>query len=162
MILTPEEAVAKGIIKVLDPSKQLQQAGIDLTLKSVHIFEGAGTVDFDNSKRIKAPTKEIPWDDEGKLTLGPGAYKIVLNEVVKLPKNVIGVFFPRTTLLRSGAHVVSGLWDPGFEGIGEMLLIVQNPHGIILYRNARIGQIMFIEEEKEFKPYQGIYKTINL
>ncbi|NPA22304.1 MAG: deoxyuridine 5'-triphosphate nucleotidohydrolase [Candidatus Micrarchaeota archaeon] len=159
MILTPEEAVKMGLIKgLIDPEKQLQQAGIDLTLKAVHIFEGEGIVDFDNTKRRTAPTKELPWDDEGKIRLGQGAYKITLNERIELPNNVIGIFFPRTTLLRSGVSVFAGLWDPGFEGWGEMLLSVQNPYGIVLYRNARVGQLMFIKENKEYKPYQGVYK----
>lgn len=157
MILTPEEVIKKGILNVHEIQKQ--QAGIDLTLKSVHIFESAGAVDFDNSKRKRALTKEIPWDDENKIILGPGAYKITLNEHVKIPNNVVGVFFVRTSLIRNGAEVVAGLWDPGFEGTGEMLLVVHNPHGIVLYKNARIGQIMFIEENRQFKPYEGIYKT---
>ncbi len=67
--------------------------------------------------------------------------------------------FTRTTLLRSGAKLGCALWDPGFEGMAEVLLSVLNPNGIRLKKNARIAQIVFFKLEKEARDlYNGIYK----
>jgi len=54
--------------------------------------------------------------------------------------------------------VVSALWDPGYEGKGEGLLIVENPYGIVLEKDARIVQLIFIRlESKPESEYRGVY-----
>jgi dUTP pyrophosphatase len=60
--------------------------------------------------------------------------------------------------MRMGATVISALWDPGYEGRGEGLLIVENPHGIVLEKNARVVQLIFIRlESKPTSKYRGAY-----
>lgn len=160
MIIPPRESLS-FLSQLIDVKKQKQQAGIDLTLKKVFAFVSEGVVDFSNEKRKVAEVKELEFDSEGKVGLPPGAYKVVFNEYFKVPKNAAGFFLTRTTLLRSGAAMFSGLWDPGFEGMAESLLVVYNPFGITLYKNARIAQIVFfhLKEEAE-EEYSGIYKNL--
>ena len=67
-----------------------------------------------------------------------------------------------TSILRCGADLNCALWDPGYEGRSEALLVVYNEHGITLKRNAKIGQLVFIRLSEEAKSlYEGQYKGEN-
>ncbi|MCX6774044.1 MAG: deoxyuridine 5'-triphosphate nucleotidohydrolase [Candidatus Micrarchaeota archaeon] len=161
MIITPKSAKEKGYIhNFRDENTQKQQAGFDLTLESIFQFSSGGAVDFDNKERKIADCTKIEYQDSWA-KLAKGVYKITLNEKFKMPSDAAGFCLTRTTLLRNGAYLVSGLWDPGFEGKVEMLLVVENPFGIILKEHARVGQIFFIRMEDNAESlYSGIYKNL--
>jgi dUTP pyrophosphatase len=161
MILTTKKVEAHGIISNMrDASVQKQQAGFDLTLESAYEFISGGAADFDNKERKIADCKKMEYKD-GWLDLKQGAYKVTLNERFKVPADAAGVCLTRTTLIRNGAYLITGLWDPGFEGKVEMLLVVENPFGIRLKEHARVGQICFLRMEGEAEQlYQGIYKNL--
>jgi len=54
------------------------------------------------------------------------------------------------------------VWDPGYEGRSEALLIVRNEHGLVLKRNAKIGQMVFFRLADTAKElYEGRYKGEN-
>ncbi len=149
------------ISQYVDKDKQMQQAGFDLTLKKVFRFKSPGKVDFSNEERRLADVEEMPFNEEGWLFLLQGSYKVVFNEYFKLPKHVAGFAFTRTTLLRSGVSLHFGVWDPGFEGMAEALMVVHNPQGFYVKRNARIAQIVFFLLEKEAEQgYEGAYKGL--
>lgn len=148
------------IVKNLISEEQLQPAGVDVTLREVRTFESAGRIDFDNSTRKISDTRIMESGDE--IRLRPGSYKVVFNEYVKIPEDVAAFCFPRSSLLRCGADLRCALWDPGYEGRSEALLVVYNPHGIALKKNAKIGQLVFIRlTEKTKEAYKGIYKGEN-
>ncbi len=135
---------------------QKQPAGVDLTLKAVFEFEDAGKIDFDNSERKISSVKELKFEKEW-LFLKQGTYKVSFNEIVSLPNDVLGILLTRTSLLRSGVTLNTGVWDPGYEGRGEAMLYVGNSHGIYLKQNARIGQLFFIKLLDKTYSYKGIY-----
>ncbi len=144
----------------IDLNEQLQQAGIDLTLEKVFEFESKGTIDFDNKERTFPDFKEIEFEN-GFVELKRGSYKVRFNEKVNLPSNLCAIGLPRSSLLRMGATIESALWDPGFEGKGESVLTVHNPHGLKLKKNAKIMQLAFIELDNHTdKLYNGIHKNI--
>lgn len=157
MIVPPSKVLDRVLFEYIDKNIQEQQAGIDLTLKDIYYFIGYGKVDFDNKHRKLAQILKIEFED--KAHLSQGAYKITLNEYFKIDNRTIGIFFPRTSLLRNGVAIYSGLFDPGFEGYAEMLMHVINPNGIEIYKNARVGQIVFFRSRSNLKEYSGIYKT---
>lgn len=139
---------------------QMQPAGVDLTLGEVHAFEEGGKIDFDNSGRRLPKTKRMEF--EGEIKLGKGCYKVVFNEHVSIPKDCAALGFPRSSLLRCGANMHCAVWDPGYEGRSEALLVVENPHGIVLGKNAKLVQLVFVkllEDAKEL--YSGVYKGEN-
>jgi dUTP pyrophosphatase len=161
MILTTKKVEEHGIIhNMRDANVQKQQAGFDLTLEAVYEFLSGGAVDFDNKERKMADCKKLDFKD-GWLDLRKGAYKITLNERFKVPADAAGFCLTRTTLIRNGAYLITGLWDPGFEGKVEMLLVVENQFGIKLKEHARVGQIYFIRMESAAeKLYEGVYKNL--
>ncbi|MBU0590901.1 deoxyuridine 5'-triphosphate nucleotidohydrolase [Candidatus Micrarchaeota archaeon] len=160
MILPKQHLESAKIFEGLHPS-QFQPAGIDITLKEAYSFKDAGLIDFDNSERKISGVEPIPYQSD-KIHLDPGAYKVIFNEYVRVPKNVAGICLPRSSLLRCGATLECAVWDPGYEGRSEALLVVRNPHGIILKKSAKIGQMVFIRlVEDASSLYEGQYKGEN-
>jgi len=160
MILPKQQLLSAGLFDKLAES-QYQPAGIDITLKEVLAFTSAGKIDFDNKERKISDVQSLHYENE-ELNLQPGAYKVIFNEYVKIPKDVAGFCLPRSSLLRCGLTLECAVWDPGYEGRSEALLLVKNPHGAILKRNAKIGQMVFIRlSEAADKLYDGQYKGEN-
>ena len=145
--------------------KQLTPNGFDLTIGKIFEFDSAGDIDFSNSERVVPEGKELnpekrkEEDKYGWWKLPQGAYKVRTNEAVNLPNNLAALGFTRTSLLRMGALTQNGIWDAGFKGKGEFILVVSNPKGINIKQNARVVQLMFIGVEKT-EEYQGIYKNL--
>jgi len=154
----------KGLIKnYIDLEKQLTPNGFDLTVESIFEFDGGGCLDFSNKER-KIPQEKIvslekkdPQDKFGWWSLKKGSYKIRTNEVINLPCNLVALCFSRTSLLRMGAFTQHGVWDAGFNGKGEFILVVENPYGIMLKQNCRIAQLVFFKIKKTKNIYQGIF-----
>ncbi len=153
----------KAISNLISIEHQVQPAGIELTLRDVEEFIDPGYIDLTNEKRKISKCRKIEFDSEGKVFLSKGAYKVRFNEVVHVPENMIAIGIPRSSLLRSGVMVFSALWDPGYRGRSESLLVVFNPNGVYLERNARLMQLIFVRmESKPHKLYNGIYQNENI
>ncbi|MDD4954599.1 MAG: deoxyuridine 5'-triphosphate nucleotidohydrolase [Candidatus Omnitrophica bacterium] len=160
--LVEEKKLIEGLI---DLETQLTPNGLDLTVGKIYAFDEAGAVDFSNKERVVPQGKEIipekknPKDKFGWWMLKQGTYKVRTNETVNLPNDLVAQAFTRTTLLRMGAFTQHGVWDAGFTGRGEFVLIVGNPLGIKIKQNARIAQLVFLPT-KETEGYKGIYNNI--
>jgi len=144
---------------------QLQANGFDLTAGEIHRFDGPGKLDFSNAERTIPdstpiePERQDPDDEYGWWALEPGVYKIVTNETFNIPNDLVGITFPRSSLLRMGAYIENAWWDAGFEGTGAFLLHVRNPDGIEIKENARVNQIGFVRMEATDDGYDGRYKA---
>ncbi len=139
---------------------QIQPAGVDLRVDKVFKFTGRGQILVDGKKT--APVEEIPTDNNGSWILEPGAYKIRFLDPVRVPTWAVGFCYPRSSLLRSGVTVECAVWDPGYYGRGEALLIVANPHGFLLERGARVAQLVYAVLEGRAQGYKGSYQGENL
>lgn len=159
-VMKPHEWNQNIIDGAVDVFMQTQTGGFDLTLNQIHRFIGPGVVDFDNTERRVSETEIMEFGYDDSIFLEPGTYKVVFNEVVKIPLDATGFCFPRSTLLRSGVSSVGAVWDSGFVGIGESLLTVGNKNGFIVKRNARIMQLVLIKNDTvvdEKDAYRGVY-----
>lgn len=146
-----------------DLEAQTQSNGVELTVASVARFLGAGALAFDNAERELPPTEPLDFDADGWLDLAPGAYKIRFTETVHVPLDRFAIARPRSSLLRMGATAPSALWDSGFRGKGEGLLVVHNAHGLRLRRGARVIQLVFFQmPEPSQRPYCGAYQRTGL
>ncbi len=160
MILPRQHLEEANIFENLH-SSQYQPCGIDITLKEIYGFRNAGLIDFDNKERRISEVEPIPFAED-RVSLKPGAYKVIFNEYVRIPKNVAGLCLPRSSLLRCGVTLECAVWDPGYEGRSEALLVVRNEHGVILKKGAKIGQMVFIRlAEDASHVYEGKYKGEN-
>lgn len=146
------------ITNYVDLEKQIQPSGFDLSLESVESFTGGGSVDFNNKERVLADTKPLKPNEEGWFTLDQGCYKVLYNEIVKMPLDLAAIARTRSTLLRNGASLGTAVWDPGYQGRSSSLLTVHNPYGIQLKKNARIAQLVFYNTGHVDKGYNGVYQ----
>ena len=160
MIIPKQNLHSAKLVDVIHPS-QFQPCGVDMSLKEAHRFKTAGKIDFDNKERKISETEQIAFEND-EVTLPPGAYKVVFNEYVRIPKDAAAICLPRSSLLRCGVALECALWDPGYEGRSEALLVVHNSHGVTLKKNAKIGQMIFIKlAEATEELYSGVYKGEN-
>lgn len=143
----------------IDLDAQTQSNGVELTLATVERFLDGGALAFDNSERRLPQTEHLDFDSDDWLWLAPGAYKVGYTEVVSVPLDRFAIARPRSSLLRMGASVPSALWDSGFRGRGEGLLVVHNPHGMRVRKGARLIQLVFFRTDApSARPYSGIYQ----
>ncbi len=156
--------VARALVEsMIDTETQTQMCGIELTLNRVERFTSAGAVAFDNSERKLPQTELIDFDPSGWIDLTPGSYLVTFNEIVNIPKDVAALARARSTLQRCGASLETALWDPGYRGRSQSLLVVYNSQGLRLKKNARLMQLVFIRLEKEAeKVYSGKYQGENI
>lgn len=161
MILPKEIIEKRGLVRDTIAASQFQPAGVDVSLKEAYTYKNAGKIDFDNKERKISDVEPVPFVNE-EIMLAPGAYKVIFNEYVHIPQDAAAFCYPRSSLLRSGITLECAVWDPGYEGRSEALLIVSNPHGAIFKRNAKIGQLVFVKlSEKTAHTYEGVYKGEN-
>ncbi len=143
---------------MIDSETQVQVNGCELTLDRIFAFAGQGAIAFDNSERILPEFTELAFDDNGWIDLPAGSYKIISREIVHIPKDVIAIARPRSSLLRCGASVETAVWDSGYEGRSECLLLVFNERGFRLKRGARVIQLLFVGLASETDGYRGVYQ----
>lgn len=146
----------------IDLETQLQPNGVDLTVRRIEKLVSAGCVDFSNEERKLSETVNLDFDAD-HVFLPPGAYRVLFNEIVHLPHDVIAIGAPRTSLIRCGVTVETGFWDAGYEGRSESLLVVFNENGFYVKKNARILQLVFMKlSEAPRSGYTGKYQFENI
>ena len=142
--------------------EQVQPNGIDLTLREVALPQSSGKIAVENSQRLIPDLAPLVFDGLDVIDLMPGAYIITYNEIVHLPKNIMALAFPRSSLLRCGVTVHTAVWDAGYHGRARSLMVVYNPQGVRLQRNARIVQLVFWHLTRETEGYHGAYQEENI
>lgn len=158
--LAADPPLVSGMVQ---PAEQLQPNGIDLTLRSVATLTGVGQIGSMPQERRLPGVEELPFNGEGNVHLAPGPYLITFNEVIHLPKGVMALGRPRSSLLRSGVALHTAVWDAGYRGRSQSLLLVHHPQGFRLARNARVMQLVFFFLVRPaVEGYQGNFQGENL
>ena len=85
---------------------------------------------------------------------------MTFNEVVNLPLNIMALGRPRSSLLRSGVSIHTAVWDAGYNGRSQALLVVYHPDGYRVQRDARLMQLVFLQmETAASRGYQGRFQS---
>ncbi len=142
--------------------EQLQPNGFDLTLRSVAMLQSQGRIAVSNSERMVSGLAPLLFDGTGYMELIPGAYIVTYNEIVHLPRNVMALARPRSSLLRCGVNVGTAVWDAGYSGRSQSLLMVYNAAGFRVQKDARIAQMVFFRLGEETQGYNGAYQGENI
>jgi len=142
--------------------EQVQPNGVDLTLREVAMLQSAGRITTLNSQRVVSDVTPLVFDGLDFIDLIPGTYIITYNEIVHLPQNVMALATPRSSLLRCGVTINTAVWDAGYSGRSQSLMVVYNPQGFRVQRNARVVQLVFLQLTQETEGYQGIYQGENI
>jgi dUTP pyrophosphatase len=146
----------------VDPESQLQPNGIDITVRDIARLQSPGTIAAANAGRSLPSLTPLPFDGQGFIDLPAEAYLITYNEIVHLPNNVMALGRPRSSLLRCGVSIGTAVWDAGYSGRSQSLLVVHNSHGFRLQRDARVAQLVFFGLTGETEGYHGAYQGENL
>jgi len=144
----------------IDLEQQVQPNGIDLTLREVAMLQSSGKIAV--SDRLVPNLAPLVFDGLGFIELMPGLYIITYNEIVHLPRNIMALARPRSSLLRCGVTVDTAVWDAGYSGRSQSLMVVYNPQGFRLQKNARVVQLVFLQLTEETEGYQGAYQGENI
>lgn len=141
------------------------QVGIDLTVKAISQIQN-GIILKDSAKIL--PYKEVESDfyqlnsedsteEIEAWILAPGIYSLTFNQGIKLDSKHCAQIIHRSSILRSGALITSGIFDNGFE-CKEMgaTLFVFNP--ITIEKESRIAQIIIHETNEVTELYDGNYQ----
>ena len=158
-LLQKEPPLIEGLI---DLEEQVQPNGVDFTLREVAMLQSPGKIAVANSQRAVSDLSPLVFDGLGFIDLMPGIYSITYNEIVHMPNDVMALATPRSSLLRCGVTVNTAVWDAGYSGRSQSLMVVYNPQGFRVERNARIIQLVFLQLTRETEGYQGTYQGENI
>jgi len=147
----------------LSLEKQLQPNGFDMTVRDVARLTTPGAIGAADADRVLSDTEPMEFGDDGWLQLSPDPFLVTFNEVVNLPLDVMALGRPRSSLLRSGAGVHTAVWDAGYSGRSQALLVVYHPDGYRVQRDARLMQlVLFRMEPAASQGYQGRFQSENI
>lgn len=159
MLLKQEPPLLEGYI---DLDTQVQPNGFDITLRDIFAIQTPGQIAVDNSQRVVSELSPLEFDSQDFIDLQPGIYTITYNEIVHLPDNVMALARPRSSLFRCGVTVGTAVWDAGYSGRSESLLVVYNPGGFRVQKNARVVQLVFFGLTGKTEGYSGTYQNENI
>ncbi len=150
MVLSP--SLLSKILGLRD--EDLDVSGVKLSIGEVYEPRSEGWLGR-SDKRLPEYRRVEPR--EGAYRLKQGAYIVRYAEVVRVPRGFIAVAYPRSSLLRMGVVLHTAVWDPGYEGRGVTLLVVHNPHGVVIGERAQIAQLVYIPVVGPSGEYRGVY-----
>ena len=134
------------------------QVGYDLTLKGVKKING-GVVMADKTS-VNDYTEILPIqnaNDKLIYKLEPGTYSLTFEQGIKLPTNRTAFIRHRSSILRCGGIITSGVYDSGFE-VDEMGGVLVTTQPIIIEKGARVAQII-VFENYEADAYNGQWQS---
>lgn len=161
MILDGQSIVDKSIVTFDDithSDDQIQPNGIDLRLNKLWLLEGMSEVPREGKAKFEGRvTEQHPSDGWFHLRPQPGVYVVDFLETVHVRDGHVASIVTRSSLVRSGVDVVSGLWDTGFEGkLGASLRLINQ---VRLQWGAKLAQLVVSESEFNGKRYEGRYQS---
>jgi deoxycytidine triphosphate deaminase len=123
----------------------LAQVGYDLTLKGVKKIIGG--IVMQDKTMVTDYTEVAPnINGDGKFIykLAPGTYSLTFDQGIELPANKTAFIRHRSSVLRCGGIITSGVYDPGFK-VDEMGAVLLATESIIIEKGARVAQIIVFE-----------------
>jgi len=146
----------------IDLEQQVQPNGFDITVRDIAMLQTMGQIGADNGQRQLPDLAPLVFDTDGFMELMPGSYIITYNEIVHIPTNIMALARPRSSLLRCGVNIGTAVWDAGYSGRSQSLMLVYNSRGFRLQKDARVAQLVFMTLTAETESYAGKYQNENL
>ncbi|MFB6101529.1 MAG: deoxyuridine 5'-triphosphate nucleotidohydrolase [Haloplanus sp.] len=146
-------SVVADHVTPVDPV-QVQPNGVDLTAEAILETQERGRIGRDG-KRIGAREERAPDDDADAYVLPPDGYVLRYGETIHVPEGHVGFVYPRSSLLRNACMLHTAVWDAGYEGRGEGLLVVHRE--IEIEPGARVAQFVLAEANHD-DTYDGSYQ----
>jgi dUTP pyrophosphatase len=137
--------------------KNVQPSGVDLRVKCIYRLKSGGYLGIEGRK---TPEVEIAYDKVGeKYTLKPNEFVLVETmEKVNMPKDLVAIVLPRSSLFRCGVSLHTAVVDPGFRGTLTFGMKNLGEFPFEIEVGSKIGQIVFEEVKGNVKLYDGKYQ----
>jgi len=125
------------------------QVGYDLTVKDVKAIRGgilyADETQLEPYDQIETMSvQKVDGDHREVWSLKPGIYSVTFEQGCKLDDQTTAFIRQRSSVLRMGGTVTSGVYDPGFE-VDEMGGVMTLTKTVVLEKGARLAQIIMFE-----------------
>jgi len=125
------------------------QVGYDLTVVDVKAIRGgmlfSDATMLDKYDDVTLSTVEKSEGDERNVwVLHPGIYSVTFEQGCKLDDKTTAFIRQRSSILRMGGTVTSGVYDPGFE-VDQMGGVMTLTKSVVLEKGARLAQIIMFE-----------------
>lgn len=146
---------------------QYQPAGIDLKLGNIKTLSNKEAV-----YGIADGTKQLPEQvnaEESAVKIGATKLEVgfmlepnvpyiaVVQNKVKIPLDVLQLYFPRSSLLRAGVDVRTAVGDPGFNGHLSFLIINHSDVPFFIKKGERFAQMVCMKLDGVTNAYDGDY-----
>jgi deoxycytidine triphosphate deaminase len=165
MFINPKVAIEKGWIVGAVEEKNIQPNAIDFTLDKLFSIQKTNPFVLSETLKQMRGGEEILADKPNEFNFIDEAryWKLDANTsydgmssfYVRVPEGVAAYLLTRSTFIRNGLFLASGLYDSGFEG--HIGFSIHNNSGTALVApGTRIGQIIFVESENALV-YAGGY-----
>lgn len=163
-MLTGKELYESGmLIGALEGNTQ--QQGVDIRIDRVSKVTGLGVIPVEGKTSLPSYEEIQPLKFHNKQTgkyvhgwmLPTGVYEIEFIEGVNVGPNYCMKPLTRSSLVRCGARIDSGLYDAGFhtEKAGAMLYVSNN---ILIEKGSRVAQIVCLESNDVENLYNGQFQ----
>lgn len=130
----------------------VQPNAIDLELDRVWFMNGRFSLTEDD--KVHRIPSEI-FDYDGYFYLDNGAYQVTFKGLINIGEDEAGFVITRSTLIRNGLFLATGLYDSGYSGTMASCLHV-NGGGASIKKGTRIGQFLLWKAES-LHNYNGSY-----
>lgn len=168
MILNADSVLKQFLNNDLGQFGKKAQVGIDLSITNIRQIIG-GKICQNGSKEIEeyqeVESYDILKNDKGEKIktwiLKPGCvYSLTFEQSIKLDKKHCGRVINKSTLLRLGCIITSGVYDPGFQssdkGCGATLFCFNN---VEIEFGSKLAQLVVAEcEDSESYAKTGSYQ----
>jgi len=146
----------KKLIENVDKNN-VQPSGVDLRVKAVYKLKNGGYLGIKNRQ---TPNVDMVSDKVGdKIIFEPNEFVLVETmEKVNMPKDLLALILPRSSLFRCGVSLHTAVVDPGFIGTLTFGMKNLSDYPFELEIGSKIGQIVFEEVKGNDKLYNGKYQ----
>ena len=163
MVLDGRSIIDKAIVAfsdaIVDTEDQIQPNGVDLRINK--LFEVSGKVAIPREGKAQSDLTAREVDAKGgywSVTPG-GLYYVDFLEQISVPPEWCATLITRSSLVRAGVDVVSGLWDTGFAGTLGCTLRVWS--AVEIEWGAKLCQVMLHKSQFKGDVYAGRYQGTN-
>lgn len=132
-----------------------QPNAVDVRLDKVFAL-GGGLFCLSEEEKQHRGNYELQPNEEGFFYLEEGhSYEVVMQNIITVGEGEAGWVVSRSTLIRNGCFLTSGLYDSGYEGVIAACLHVRGGD-MYVKRGTRIGQYLSFNAES-LHLYDGSY-----
>jgi len=161
MVLDGRSIIDKKLVifseDYVNTDDQIQPNGVDLRINKLYNVFGKVSIPRDGRAKADMNITELS-PKEGWFDLKPnhGLYWVDFLESANIADGYCAHLITRSSLVRSGIDVMSGLWDTGWNGVLGCSLRVQAP--LQIEWGAKLCQIVVAESRFNGHRYDGNFQ----